>query len=282
MSKAFDRVEWSFLEALLLKLGFSTQWVSWIKICISSVSYQVLLNGEPKGKITPSRGIRQGDPLSPFLFILLTEALISQIQGAEREGRITGLKIARNSPQISHLLFADDSLFFCRADIQQCSKLVRIINTYGLSSGRQLNVNKSSILFGSKVPPDIKSELKRSLGISKEGGMGVYLGLPEKICGSKKQAFAFIQDRLLNRINSWSGKLLSKGGKEVLIKSVAQALPTYVMSCFLLPLEITRKLTSAISRFWWSTKQDNKGLHWIAWKSICTPLEKGGLGFRDF
>lgn len=94
--------------------------------------------------------------------------------------------------------------------------------------------------------------------------MGVYLGSPEKICGNKKQAFAFIQDRLQSRINSWSAKLLSKRGKEVLIKSVPQALPTYVMSCFLLPQEIIRKLTSAISSFWWSTKDKTEvfiGLH---------------------
>lgn len=257
ISKAFDRVEWSFLEALLLKLGFSVKWVSWIKICISSVSYQVLLNGEPKGNISPSRGIRQGDPISPFLFILLTEALISQIQGAEQEGRITGLKIARGSPPISHLLFADDSLYLCRAEIPQCAELMKIINTYGCSSGQRLNVDKSSILFGNKVPTDTKAAIKQTLGITKEGGMGVYLGLPEKICGSKKQAFAFIQQRLQNRINYLSAKLLSKGGKEVLIKSVAQALRTYVMSCFLLPQEIIRKLTSAISRFWWSTKNEN-------------------------
>lgn len=174
------------------------------------------------------------------------------------------MKIARGSPPISHLLFADDSHFFCKAEVSQCAELMRIINTYGCSSGKKLNVDKSSILFGNKVPPDRKSEIKQTLGITKEGGMGVYLGLPEKICGSKKQAFAFIQDRLQNRISSWSAKLLPKGGKEVLIKSVAQALPTYVMSCFLLPQDIIRKLTSAISRFWWSTKNSNRGFHWIA------------------
>lgn len=158
MSKAFDRVEWSFLEALLIKLGFSPKWLSWIKTCISSASYQVLLNGEPKGDISPSRGIRQGDPLSLFLFILLTEALISQINGAESEGRITCLKIARASPPISHLLFADDSLFFCKAEVSQCAELMKITNTYGCSSDQQLNVNKSFILFGNKVPPDLKTE----------------------------------------------------------------------------------------------------------------------------
>ncbi|CAA7031857.1 unnamed protein product [Microthlaspi erraticum] len=186
MSKAYDCVEWSFLEALMLKMGFSQTWVSWIRTCISTVTYQVLINGEAKGSISPSRGLRQGDPLSPFLFIILTEALVAQLKGAEAEGRITGLKIARNCPAISHLLFADDSLFFCKADIQQCAKLLKIIHTYGQASGQQLNTSKSSIFFGHKVPPDIRAELKRTLGITKEGGMGMYLGLPEKICGSKK------------------------------------------------------------------------------------------------
>ncbi|CAA7058559.1 unnamed protein product [Microthlaspi erraticum] len=241
MSKAYDRVEWNFLEALLLKLGFAETWISWIRSCISSVSYQVLINGEAKGSINPSRGLRQGDPLSPFLFIILTEVLIAQLRGAEEEGRITGLKIARTSPSISHLLFADDSLFFCKADVLQCAELMKIIKCYGLASGQQLNTSKSSIFFGNKVPQELRRSLKNTLGISKEGGMGTYLGLPEKICGSKKQVLAFVQDRLSQRINSWSAKLLSKGGKEVLIKSVAQALPTYVMSCFLLPQDVIKK-----------------------------------------
>ena len=156
MSKAYDRVEWNFLEALMLKMGFAEKWVAWIKWCISSVSYQVLLNGEAKGNIIPSRGLRQGDPLSPFLFIILTGALISQIKGAEAEGRLTGLKIAQASPAVSHLLLTDDSLFFCKADVQKCAELMKIINNYGLVSGQQLNTSKSSILFGSKVPAEVK------------------------------------------------------------------------------------------------------------------------------
>ncbi|CAA7027574.1 unnamed protein product [Microthlaspi erraticum] len=174
MSKAYDRVEWSFLEALMLKLGFAESWVHWIKLCISSVSYQVLLNGEAKGSIQPTRGLRQGDPLSPFLFIILTEALISQLRGAEEEGRLTGLKIARACPPVSHLLFADDSLFFCRADVLQCAELIKILKCYGLASGQQLNTAKSSVFFGSKVPNEQRIAIKNTLGISKEGGMGTY------------------------------------------------------------------------------------------------------------
>lgn len=159
---------------------------------------------------------------------------------------------------------------------------MNIINNYGVSSGQQLNTSKSSILFGSKVPNDVKQGIKTAVGIHKEGGMETYLRLPEKIFGSKRQVFAFIKDRLNNRINSWTAKFLSKGGKEILIKSVAQAMTTYVMSCFLLPQEILNKLKSAIAKFWWSTKQNNRGLHWMAWDKVCKPAEKSGLGFRDF
>ena len=110
----------------------------------------------------------------------------------------------------------------------------------------------------------------------------MYLGMPEKICGLKRQVFAFVQGRMIGRINSWSAKLLSKGGKEVQIKSVAQAVPTYVMSCYRLPQDTCKKLSAAVARFWWSTSNNNKGFHWVAWDKICVPLDEGGLGFRDF
>ena len=111
--------------------------------------------------------------------------------------------------------------------------------------------------------------------------MGKYLGLPEQIRGSKMKVFSYVQDRLNGCVTSWSARLFSKGGKKVQIKSVAQGVPTYSMSCYLLPQGIVEKLKSAVSNFWWSSSQNYRGLHWIAWDKICAPHDQGGLGFLD-
>ena len=113
MSKAYDRIEWNFIEALIHKMDFDPHWIKLMRRYISSVQYRVLLNGQPHGLITPQRGLRQGDPLSPYLFIMCSEALNSNIKKAERMKQLTGMKVARACPAISHLLFADDCLFFC-------------------------------------------------------------------------------------------------------------------------------------------------------------------------
>ena len=115
MSKAYDRVEWSFLKKIMEKMGFGVKWVNLVMKCISTVSYLILLNGESKGEITPSRGIRPGDPLSPYLFLLCSKGLNRLIQGVVREDKIRGFSLCRNEPQISHLFFADDTLLFCKA-----------------------------------------------------------------------------------------------------------------------------------------------------------------------
>ena len=127
MSKAYDWVEWDFVKALLRKMGFAPHLIKLIMECITSVQYRVLLNGQPRGLIIPHRGLRQGDPLSPYLFIMCTEALISNIKKAEREKQLTGMKVARASPAISQLFFADDSLFFCKAQKEECQIILMIL-----------------------------------------------------------------------------------------------------------------------------------------------------------
>ena len=108
----------------------------------------------------PHRGLRHGDPLSPYLFILCTEALIANIRKAEREKQLTGIKVARACPSVSHLLFADDSLFFCKAQREECHTILRILKEYEVASGQLINFEKYSIQFGHKIEDSLKQELR--------------------------------------------------------------------------------------------------------------------------
>lgn len=109
-----------FLEKIMLKMGFNARWVNTIMACIKSVSYSIMLNGQPHGHIIPEQDLRQGDPLSPYLFLLVTEGLHSLFKKAEDDGAVRGVSLYANGPQISHLLFMDDNLVFCRAIISEC------------------------------------------------------------------------------------------------------------------------------------------------------------------
>ena len=178
ISKAYDRVEWNFLEKVMLQLGFNARWVQWIMECVKLVSFEVLINGSPYGSTHPTRGLRQGDPLSPYLSLFCAEALSHMLRKAERDRFIHGMRLADGCPSISHLLFADDSLFFCRSTTSNCENLALIFKRYEEASGQKINYIKSSVIFGTKITASKKQRLQRILGIERVGGGGKYLGLP--------------------------------------------------------------------------------------------------------
>lgn len=171
MSKAYDRVEWNFLEVLFQKMGFDQKWISWIMTCVCLVTYTVLVNRQTYGHITPKRRIRQGDLLSSFIFILCVEALVYIMNKAEEEGRNRGMSFAPKCPKIQHLLFANDNLFACRTTFANCSEFLRCLWLSCDASGQEINFQKSPITFGANIDPITKRVIANLLGIGKKAAM---------------------------------------------------------------------------------------------------------------
>ena len=128
-------------------MGFNEKWISLIMNCITTVSYSVLINGVPQDCITPTKGLRQGDPISPFLFLLCSEGFTSLILEETRNKRLTKISICKNCPTVTHLLFADDSILYCKASGQESRELLRILQKYEETLGQKINTDKSSVLF---------------------------------------------------------------------------------------------------------------------------------------
>ena len=225
-------------------VGFDHGWVL-------SVSYSVLVNGAPSRFIKPSRGIRQGDPLSPCLFLLCTEGFSTLLRDAAHHGDLHGVSCSWNGPLITHLLFADDSLLFCKASLSKCQVIMEILQAYETASGQKINSDKSSIFFSANTLLTLQEEIKCFFNADSNVPLEKYLGLPPVIGRGKKQAFNNIKSKIQNTLEGWKGKLLSQTGREVLIKSVAQAIPVYAMNCFLLPLGLCDDINSMMGRFWW-------------------------------
>ncbi len=282
MSKAYDRVEWGFIERMMQKLGFDQRWTSLIMECVKTPSFAVLVNGEPHGFITPSRGIRQGDPLSPYLFLICAEGFSALLRKAERDKRLRGITICRGGPRLSHLLFADDSLLFAEAEQRESRTLLEILKLYEESSGQKINMRKTSIFFSKNTKEEKREELKNLWGAQVSTQYEKYLGMPAMIGRSKGKAFAGLKKRLAKKLQGWNEQFLSKAGREVLIKAVSQAIPNYTMSCFRLPKGLCDDINALTANFWWGQSSSGRKMHWCNWARLCAAKEDGGLGFRDF
>ncbi|KAA3484969.1 reverse transcriptase [Gossypium australe] len=200
MSKAYDRVEWSYLKEVMLKMGFAESWVELIMKCISTVSYTVNINGNRGRLFYPTRGLRQGDPLSPYLFLICSEGLSALIRQAVDIGNLRGVKASRRGPEISHLLFADDCLLFGEATKERESFLKETLKQYEQCSGQCVNFNKSTIFFSSNTLEGVKRETSEVLGMRCSTNIEKYLGLPNVVGKRKKEPFQNLKDKINQRI----------------------------------------------------------------------------------
>jgi hypothetical protein len=212
---------------------------------------------------------------------LCAEAFSALLKKAERDGSLAGVKICHHAPSISHLLFADDSLILIHAIEGDSRQLQDILQLYEHCSGQVINKAKSVVLFSSNTNPEQKQVVCDMLQVTKEIMSQRYLGLPVHVGKSKTATFAYLKDRIWKRIQGWNEKFLSWAGKEILIKAVAQAIPTFAMGCFDLSKTLYDQISTMICRFWWNQQEDKQKIHWLNRDRLILPKKEGGLGFRD-
>ena len=223
-----------------------------MKWCISTASFSVLINGSPAGFFQSSRGLRQGDPLSPYLFVIGMEALSCLINRAVDGNYLSGIKIANERGEdlsISHFFYADDTLIFCEDDLEQLKFLSWILMWFEAMSGLKINLTKSEIIpIG---PVNNLVELTSELGCNIGSFPTSYLGLP---LGAKHKALGVwdsIEERYWKRLAAWKTQYISKGGRITLIRSTLSSLPIYHLSLFRMPRKVCIRLERIQRQFLW-------------------------------
>jgi hypothetical protein len=231
LEKAYDHVNWDFLLALLHRCGFPETWRKWIHFCISTVRFSVMVNGSSCGFFESSRGLRQGDSLSPLLFVIVMEALNKLLMRAEEGHFLRGFEVQgrNNNPlMISNLLFVDDTLIFCDADINQIGYLKCTLLCFEAVSGLRVNLGKSEMVPIGNVP-NIQ-ELAAMLECRISALPMNYLGLPLGARYKSKALWDPVLEKMGQKLAGWKKLYLSKGARLALIKSTVSSLPVYFLS----------------------------------------------------
>uniref|UniRef100_A0A803NGW8 FAD-binding PCMH-type domain-containing protein n=1 Tax=Cannabis sativa TaxID=3483 RepID=A0A803NGW8_CANSA len=257
MHKAYDPIEWSFLQRVLRANGFNDLFCRMILQCVSSVSYSVLLNGAPLKPFTPKRGVRQGDPLSPYLFILCREVLSKLIVKAENRKQISAIKVGKAAQPISHLFYAGDAIFFCKATAAEARILDQCLETYEEWLGQKVSRRKTGLVFSPKVLGGDKSSIQEILDLHLLDKKERYLGNPFFYSARRRDDLKYIKEKLLNRLEGWKAKQLSFAGRQTLISAVLSSIPCYAMSTMKIPVAICSEMDSLVSRFWWTGSSNN-------------------------
>ncbi|RVW15499.1 putative inactive ATP-dependent zinc metalloprotease FTSHI 1, chloroplastic [Vitis vinifera] len=248
IEKAYDQVGWKFLLAMLKQMGFGERWIKWIEWCISTVRYFVLINGSPSGFFQSSRGLRQGDPLSPYPFVIAMEVISCLMRRAISGGFLSRWKARGRGGEgilISHLLFADDTLVFCEESQDQLTYLSWLLMWFEACSGLKVNLEKSELIPVGEVVWDS------------------------------------VEERFRKRLAMWKRQYISKGGRLTLIRSTLSSLPVYFMSLFLLPRKVRMRLEKIQRDFLWGGGALDQRPHLVRWNLVCLERKKGGLGVRN-
>ncbi|XP_062094182.1 uncharacterized protein LOC133800245 [Humulus lupulus] len=248
--------------------------------CVSTSTFSLLLNGAKAGNLTPSRGLRQGDPLSPALFIIATDVLSRLLLRAESQRKIYGVKVARRGNPITHLLFVDDIVLFGKVFEREAQNLMECLDIFCSSSGERVSKPKFAVHFSKSVPNAKRMALAEFLQMPRVKGECPHLGLPLLASRSRAKDLRFILDKVNDRVQGWKANMLSKAGRSTLVQAVGFSLISYVAASGPMPCSLHESVDKAIRSFWWGDTATKRIMHTLSWGKLCMPKLSGGLGFR--
>lgn len=279
ISKAFDSISWDYLLELLQQMGFSARWRDWVAWLLSTSSSQFLLNGSAGNRIRHRKGLRQGDPLSPLLFILAIDPLQRLIDEAEMQQMIKPLP--RRELKLRVSLYADDAVIFMNPDKAEMDVLVEIMHKFGEATGLKINRQKSTATPIRCEEVDIQQVLQ-SIGGSVATFPMKYLGLPLTLTRTRIVHLQFVLDRIRARLAGWKGKLMTIAGRRVLVRAVLSAVPTFALTVLRMPKKFFKEIDKVRRRFLWAQEEElSGGKCKVNWSKVCSPMDKGGLGIID-
>ncbi|PKA48832.1 Putative ribonuclease H protein [Apostasia shenzhenica] len=277
MEKAYDRMEWSFVMQMLTKFGFSPIFRNIISNFISNSWFSLLINGKQTGFFKSSRGLKQGDPLSPILFILASEFLSRGLNA-----------LMTNNPAISyyshcatnifHLAYADDCIIFCNGAKKSIVKVLDFLNRYQTCSGQKINKEKSSFICPKSSSPSRIHHWEEITHFVHSKLPFNYLGCPIFLGNPRNNFFDPILNKIRSHIGGWEDKWLSKGAKLVLINHVLMTIPLYTFQVIPPTKAVQKAIEKLFSKFLWSGNSNKRCLSWAKWEDLCFPLDEGGLG----
>nr|XP_025611899.1 uncharacterized protein LOC112705278 [Arachis hypogaea] len=260
-----------FIRRSLEEFGIPHHLRRIVMSCVESVSYKLLWNGCKLEKFLPTRGIRQGDPISPYLFVIAMDKLSQLIEEKVNEGRWKPMTARRQGPAISHLLFADDLLLFVEASTNQMNVVKGVLEEFKLASGFQVNISKTSIFFSKNVTGQTKEEIKNQSGFIEADCLGRYLGAMLTNARKGKEKFKNLIDKVAGKLKGWKSSCLSFAGRVTLAKSVISPSMNFDMMHMKIPKGICYEIEKMQRKFVWRGDMENRKFHAVNWNTLCQP-----------
>lgn len=280
ISKAFDTVNWPYLIDIMTFLGFGQRWRDWIAMLWCTASSAFLVNGEPGRRILHCKGVRQGDPLSPMIFLLAMEPLHRLFRKAQEQNLLQKINSSCDSFRVS--LYADDAAVFIRPSYLDIKVADCILSIFQEASGLVTNFDKTEYYPIRCSDQDMMLLLNQNLNLAQFPC--TYLGLPLHLRKPTRAMLQPVVQKIGDRLPGWKRRFLTYPGRELLVKTVLTAMPTYFLTVFSMPKWGIKRIDRFRRSFFWKGRDPDqvRGGHCLVnWETCLRPKKWGGLGFKD-